>query len=494
METKDEPRKTAQRADSFKWRSVPLDRGAEPEDLDSPQAAFERRVVEFEDSEFVVSPEGEPTSVSGPTEAKEGSGTAERPRRKRFIALSLLSALFMACLGAFWALFLDSYSAETKMLFVSQASPTTPGISWSMEQELEILKRSTLARDALYSPREPEDASTVRSVSTHHSVTPYSPDGIDSPSTGQTLDRLSFRVDRWNGGGCVTIGARGDSPAELRSLLENYTKQYVRSRRELVSLASISCGPTRPSIRFSGNPDFLAVLDGELARMELMKQNCELALTFIDDKMDKKRGFQSGFLPSGLGSELTSLNKINDELVNLCIKRQDLATRFNPASREMTELNQKIHGLRRMMRQHLRQQVSFLQTGMEQLQARRREIRGQSRPAYGRSEPKTRKDLCAEAPAVGGWIPVSPDVVIMPGRPIVVREPLRERITNFVGRALDFLLRDWNRPCPIELPTWTASRMACASAPFDMEAKGLITMRTSQSRTEQGTRNQALLP
>jgi hypothetical protein len=475
MKIKEETGGRDRTADSLGGRFLPLGKRPNSETPCSSTAEFEDWVVDFSGCEFLNSTD--PARVDTGSRATL-SAVCERPkgtpgnRSRRRAAMFLLSALIVVSCGALWVSFFDTYMAETKLLFVSRAATSPRQGAWSVEQELELLKSSTLAHRVLDTRTQPTGNSVHVSQVSSLALTRLKPNLQSSVGNAeQLLGSLSFSVDRWDGGGCVTIAMSGDDPRYLKSALNSYIRQYLQSRHELVKLAAIASGPTRPGKRFSGNYDFSSLLDGELARMELMKRNCELALTLMDKKMGKKRNSLGGFLPSGLGAELTSLNRINDELVKLSIKKQHLATRFSPGSREISEVNQEIEGLRRMMRQHLSQQVTFLKTGMEQLQARKREIQAQSRPASGQSESREQIQLCGIGPAAGRWIPVSSDVVIMSGRPLVVKRPIRERIRSVVGRALDSLRDHLKSPGPVDRPNGSASRLACTTTPLFQKPK-----------------------
>lgn len=430
---------------------------------------FEEWVVDFTGCDLLDAKDGK-SGDSGPLAGLSCDLTAPagetpvRIRRKRPGVWILVSAFILVCGAGAYLSFLDSYQAETKLLFVAPASSIARSGPWSVEQELEILKSSTLTHRVLNSPvvgtGNPGDVTQV----SHPAPAP--PDSVACGSNGnvdQLHEMLSFRVDRWDGGGCVTVCLRGDDPRALKSLLTAYTREYLQSRHELVTLTSIARGPTRPGERFSGHPDFVSVLDAELARMEFMKRNCELALKLMEKKSDKKKGSWGVFLPSGLGAELTSLNRINEELVNLSIKKQHLATRYHPASREIGEVNQEIEGLRLMMLRHLKQQVAFLSTGLEQLEARKREIRKEATPTCGQPEARGGKLLCGNGPDQGEWIPVSSDIVIMPGRPIVVKRPIRERFLSLIDSATNFLLDRPKSPRPTDPQNGTAPRLACTT-------------------------------
>lgn len=445
----------------------------------SPNTAeFDDWVVDFTGYEFPDSRAGgnnpEPNAVASvPEPVENAAGSAAGVPKRRWIGPCLLSIFVAACLGAVWCAFFDSYTAETKLLFISPVA-TSPGQgSWNVEQEVELLKSSTLAHRVLDAGTGPvRNSVAVKQISSPAGARPDTVISGGPANADELLGRLSFDMARWHGGGSITIAVRGNDPQHLKSILNSYSRQYLQSRHELVSLASISAGPTRPGARFSGNQDFISVLDAELARMELMKRNCALALTLMDKKTDKKKGSTGDFLPSGLGSELTSLNKINDELVNLFIKKQHLATRFHPTGREIAEVNQQIDGLRKMLHRHLQQQVTFLQSGMDQLEARKREIQGRTRPASGESEFLERKLLCGNGPAAGEWIPISSDVVIMPGRPIVVKKPIRELFTSFIGRSVDSLLNRRNKPGPTDGPNGAPSRLACTETLLEDRLNG----------------------
>ncbi len=494
MKMKEETGGRDRMADSLGGSLSRLGKRPDPGKPMSPKAEFDDWVVDFTGCELLNSTDAASGDL-GPraTLSEPGENAEATPgiRTRRRVAMLLLSALIAVSFGALWLSFFDTYTAEMKLLFVSHAATSPRHGPWSVEQELELIKSSTLDHRVLdVSTRPSGDSLHVKQVSNYASVPPQAGLGSSAGNPDQLVDRLSFRVDRWDGGGCVTIALSGDDPRFLKFALDAYSRQYLQSRHELVNLAAIAGGPTRPGARFSRNYDFSSVLEGELARMELMKRNCELALTLMDKKRSKKGNTLGGFLPSGLGAELTSLNRINDEIVNLSIKRQHLATRFHPASREIREVNQEIEGLRRMMRQHLSQQVTFLRTGMEQLQARKREIQGQARPASGQAESRKQTHLCGNGLVPEGWIPVTPDVVIMPGRPIVVKRPLRERILSFVNRAVDLLDR-WNEPCPTDRPNGSVSRLACTTTPLFQRPKDvqdrIDTTTESYSKDSSGT-------
>lgn len=456
--------------DRRQLRTGPMGHG-DPERREASGSESPSSLAEFKDWEVDVSELESQGPTQGPVEDRgrqftdsrpdQDSNTPSRsPRSARLVVSFFLLVVIAACSGVIWLSLFDAYTAETKLLFVSRPAASSPSAPWCVEQELELLKSPKMAdRVVLAAAQKPESIAQFTQVSSCDPVRSGETMGSSPGKPEQSLlDSLSFRVEKWDQGGCVTIAIQGNDPHHLKSVLHSYTQQYLRSRQDLSSLVSKTSGPTRPSVASSENRGLLAVLDGELARRELIARNCELAL----DLMDTKGKSAGSLFPGAIVADLPALKTINDELVNLAIKRQHLTIRYQSSSPEIREVNQEIESFRKMMRQYLQQQVIFLRSGIQQLEALKRQNQAETRPASGESGMQARNQLCGITPASEEWVAVGPSVVVLPGTPTVVKQPLREELQRIKDRTLEYLFDRRNRPCPTDPSTVTASaHLAC---------------------------------
>jgi hypothetical protein len=176
----------------------------------------------------------------------------------------------------------------------------------------------------------------------------------------------------------VRLTLQGKDPEFLQRALDAYLSRYAEWRRNLdASLDRSLFGLADQQRTFSSQAAESTTATHQLQQIEFQKWNLQLALKLLDST---KSPF-AGFIPTSSIQGGAPLNRFQDKIAELEIKKACLAVRFMPSSPEIREVDLEIQAVKNAMRACIIENIRFLSDGGEFLAARKRENQFHEGPA-----------------------------------------------------------------------------------------------------------------
>ncbi len=247
----------------------------------------------------------------------------------------------------------------------------------------------------------------------------------------------------------VSLTLQGKDPEFLKLVLDAYLNRYADWRRNL------GASPEPSSVQFSDQQRAFSprtaesgTVNQQLQQIQFQKWNLELALKLLDST---KSPF-AGFLPANNALGVSSLNRFQDKIAELEIKKSCLAVRFMPSSPEIREVDLEIQAVRTAMRSCIIENLQFLKEGGKFLNARQQKPEFQQRPAIMDTTITTSEGM--------PWFVVLDGIYVLREGPDVTSQPLYAMVAAGGKRLVTW----WRSP----------SKATLASQEMRLEDKGVV--------------------
>lgn len=354
------------------------------------------------------------------TPGERAGSVSKTPSRSRRWMVLLLVFFSTAAGWAIMGTITQGYSVEARLVYLYE-----PSCAADLEREISMLtnpqvlvgtaKEFSSERSNVW--RDNRDLTIRPAMATQATVT-------DSPTMHNAGDRAAGFLQWFThnlavvpefspGMAKVTLSLQGKDPKFLKLVLDAYLNRYADWRRNL------EASPDRSSFRFSDQQRAFSprtaeagTVSQQLQQIQFQKWNLELALKLQNST---KNPF-AGFLPASDALGVSFLNRFQEKIAELEIKKSCLAVRFMPSSPEIREVDLEIQAVKTAMRSCIIENLRFLKEGGEFLNARQQQPEFQQRPAI----------MNTTIPPSEGmpWFVVTDGIYVMREGPDVTSQPL----------------------------------------------------------------------
>lgn len=385
--------------------------------------------------------------------ARSVSKTPSRSRRWMVFMLVFFSA------AAGWAIIgaiTQGFSVETRLVYLYE-----PSRSANLEQEINMLTSpQVLVSTAKDFSSERSNVWRDNRVLTTRPAVATRATATDSPTIHNAGDRAAGFLQWFThnlevvpefspGMVKVSLTLQGKDPEFLKLVLDAYLNRYADWRQNL------EASPESSSFRFSDQQRALSprtvesgTASQQLQQIQFQKWNLELALKLLDST---KSPF-AGFLPANNALGVSSLNRFQDKIAELEIKKSCLAVRFMPSSPEIHEVDLEMQAVKTAMRSCIIENLRFLKEGGEFLNARQQEPELQQRPAIRNTTIPPSEGM--------PWFVVLDGIYVLREGPEVTSQPLYAMVAAGGKRLVTW----WRSP----------SKATLASQEMGLEDKGVV--------------------
>ncbi|MDQ7785700.1 MAG: hypothetical protein RDU20_22660 [Desulfomonilaceae bacterium] len=390
-----------------------------------------------------LSPDGRFLLIDDPgTEA----AVAEKAGRRSFhragsravkISVGFAVLLVLIAVGAY-RVWTDGYRVESELLFFKAEPSASDRPTRPLGKEIEILKssglRSYLAAGLYDSLRE---GGTWSGSSDDAFQSAILRDGL-----ARYADRAQF--EQWlsesfravgsvsDGVAKVQVTLDGDDPDFLKALMEAYIRRYMDHRNEWAPEGNDRMRLASVESRTARIPSRLSEMDDRIHELTMNRSEVEIALKHLDSG----KGTFKGFVPVSQGAGTIYLQRFQDKLVELEIKKRSMAAHFTDQSGEMRAVSQEIKAIQEGMREALKSHLVFLNRKVEGMQARRAELSKTCGPVREIETSNGAGKPCSGRPnGHESWYFASDGLYIVTDRPSTVHRPVTATAKGF-GRTL----------------------------------------------------------
>jgi hypothetical protein len=201
-------------------------------------------------------------------------------------------------------------------------------------------------------------------------------------------------------------------------------------------LASVNSEAAPPPAR-------LGAIEDRIQELTMSRREVDLALKHLDSG----KGIFRGFVPVSQGAGTAYLQRFQDKIVELEIKKRSMAARFTSRSSEMRAVNQEIKGIREGMREALGSQLVFLTRKVEDLQARRTRLAKTRAPVKeGRASSGANRPCSGRLNGRDSWYFAADGLYIITDRPSTVHRPVTAKAAKFTGTLHAYLFSPGSSP------------------------------------------------
>ncbi len=360
-----------------------------------------------------VAASGNASEAGGPETGLEDRKASRPPLRKFWYRAALGTAVCAAVTVVLLPVsFMDTYAGKTEFVLFSARSGDSDGAGAVLKNEV-----NTLTSPSFFSR-------VRRSLEADVSA-----DRSNAIKAGAQTPAHVVRVDKWfsrsldvssrfeGDRAVVSVRLTGDDPALVKQALDRYTAEYVdyrRSSRAPDADPRRRAGPKRPtesskSLSYGTGREIASRLE----RLHVLHSEYELALKRLGGE-----GVFRGFIPGVHERGVSMLDRFQERIVELEIKKRETAVRYNPEGREIATIRREIEGIRTAMRDYLKEQLLYVRRHMESLIAKQQEIERRTCGIPDRNVPPSTTNV---VPAGRNWFSPREGLLIVYSPPTVER-------------------------------------------------------------------------
>jgi hypothetical protein len=362
--------------------------------------------------------------------------------RRKYYSLLALTVAILAI--GFYLLATQSYTVETKLVFVVGDTAALEREGWALGRELSILQNP--GTGFLLSKRYYQglDPSTILSSNEKNIPDPllFKATSVDPSTVKNNLFKsskdfeswisksMSFDPDLANGQNRVAIRLAGPDPSLLKGVLQDYVGSYVDLRRVIDARAKEKTTVAMPQqIDNSVQERSIQRLDEKIKKLDELRYEYQLALNL----MDSGGGSFSALALDSKSPASTTLTRFQDKIIQLEIERGALENRYTPQSREIKSVDFQIQGVKGLMKQYLVDQIEFVKKDKNLLIAQKNDLEGVTSDTRKSEKPRNLGRLSGLLVNGAKWYLLNDGLSVISEPPSITEKPFIAKL----GEAKD---------------------------------------------------------
>jgi hypothetical protein len=277
--------------------------------------------------------------------------------RKSLAALGIFIIILVAVAAAL--AYFNDYKVQSDLLYLSRDIDPRIATGRSLDQEIRILTSTTLMHSFAEHVFKRAGSRGEGSEIDPGQTAFFNNVNARFGEPGRLLKWLSgaFSLTSDPAKGFLQVSVEGDDPVFLKAVLDSYVRYYAGHRDSWLSRREEQAGEATIDKQVIQKPRSTTKMANELQLINARAKEFKLAL----DLMKSGTGPFRGFLPSDGATGLPSLEKFQSRIVELELKKRELAVRYKAGSREIHSIEQEIAGVRRAMIDCTREHLRFLE-------------------------------------------------------------------------------------------------------------------------------------
>lgn len=378
---------------------------------------------------------------------------------EKYNMLALIGLALLCLVIGFYLLGKQSYTVETRLVFIVGDRNALEKENWSPMRELSLLQNPKTA--SVLSSRY---FATVDPMSLFNKVDGNAVDSFFSQSTeinprlvkkefyktpvdfeSWLSKSITFEPDFYGGQNGVAIKLTGPDPQLLKGVLLDYISSYVDLRRVVAVRSKEKGKPNSPApaevAENSQKLKSLENLNDKIKKLDLLLNDYQLAMKL----MNSSDGSISSVSIDPNSPIFPNLARFQDKIIQLEIERGSLEARFTPQSHEIKSINFQIDGVKGLMRQYLSEQIKYLNNDKDMLMTQKKDFENNPLPKSEiAEEPKDMSKSSGMLASGAKWYFLNDGLSVINENPFVTSKPLLGKMADLKDALLASLFSSGN--------------------------------------------------